>query len=622
VRFDMVVVGAGHAGCEAAAAAARLGLKVALVSHSRQHVARLSCNPAIGGLGKGHLVRELDALGGLMGRVADAACIQFRRLNTRKGLAVQSSRAQVDIDVYPVEMQGQLARLPRLTLVEGEVAALRFDGERAAGVVLADGTALAAPRVVLTTGTFLGGVMHRGEQQTIGGRIGDGAAHALAVDLRARGLRVGRLKTGTVPRLDRRSIDWGRVARQDDTVPEGRFSFADVPRRLPQIDCHLTWTNARTHAIIRAALHRSPMYTGQIEGRGPRYCPSVEDKVVRFADKERHLLFLEPEGHGTERVYVNGISTSLPVEVQDELVRSIEGLERAVILQHGYAVEYDHIDPTDLDRGLQHRAFPGLFFAGQINGTSGYEEAAVQGFVAGVSAATGAPLVLGRDEAYIGVLVDDLTSRGIGGEPYRMLTSRAEHRLLLREDNADRRLMPRGRELGLVDDPTWAAFEAREEQRAAAVHALTRDVLPDAALAEAFEARGWAVPKRPVTAEELLRRPEVTWSTLAEVVGLPDLDARVAEQVEIDVKYEGYVNRAAKRAEQAGRMEHVALPMDLDWRSMRALSTEVRERLTRARPETLGQLARVPGITPAAVGVVVDWLARARGGPEGAALPS
>ncbi len=613
MRFDCIVLGGGHAGCEAAAATARLGLSTALVNHSRATVARLSCNPAIGGLGKGHLVRELDALGGLMGRVADASCIQFRRLNTGKGLAVQSSRCQVDIDAYPVEMALLLDAIPALTIVEGEAAALITAGGRVTGLRLADGAELAAPRVIVTTGTFLGGIMHRGLEQSVGGRIGDGAALSLARSMRDLNLTTGRLKTGTVPRVHRDSIAWDRLNPQEDTFSEGRFSFAGVARKLPQVDCWVTWTNPTVHEIIRSGLDRSPMFTGVIEGRGPRYCPSVEDKVTRFPDKDRHLIFLEPEGHHTPRVYVNGISTSLPVDIQERMVHAIHGLEHAQILQHGYAVEYDHVDPRDLDHGLQHKALGGLYFAGQVNGTSGYEEAAAQGFVAGVSAALGEPLRLGRDEAYIGVMIDDLVTKGIGGEPYRMLTSRAEHRLVLREDNADRRLMARGRALGLIDDPVWGAFLSRQQAREAALAAAAdQRFVPDAATTEQFIARGWAPPRQPAPAIELLRRPEIGWAELRSLLpALPELDAAVAEQVEIDVKYEGYISAAGRRVQAAAQKEHVRLPA-VDWRTMTALSWEVRERLVRAQPTTLGELSRLPGVTPAAVSVIVAWMAGRR----------
>ncbi|MCA9488544.1 MAG: tRNA uridine-5-carboxymethylaminomethyl(34) synthesis enzyme MnmG [Myxococcales bacterium] len=610
-RFDVVVVGSGHAGAEAAAIAARLGRRVACVTFRREHVGRLSCNPAVGGLAKGHLVREIDALGGVMARVADATCIQFRRLNTRKGLAVQSSRAQVDIDRYPEQMRAMLDALPGLTLIEGEVTEVRTRSGRVAGVALADGAVLEADAVVLTTGTFLGGVLHRGEAREEGGRVGDRAAHRLSDALRDLGLRRMRLKTGTVPRVDGRTIDWARVPAQEDTVPDGRFSFGPPGPRLPQITCHATWTNPAVHDEIRASLHLSPLHTGAIVGRGPRYCPSIEDKVTRFADRERHLLFLEPEGLSTDRVYVAGLSTSLPPAVQERIVRGIVGLERATILQHGYAVEYDAIDPTALDHGLGVRGLPGLFLAGQVNGTSGYEEAAAQGLVAGFSAALGETFHVERSEAYVGVLVDDLVSRGVDGEPYRMFTSRAEHRLLLREDNADRRLMPRARALGLIDDATWARFEAKLEAIERGRTALEGvRLVPGEVPDEVLEEAGVGPVSRMVTGAELLRRPPATWEALRAFVTLPELSAEAVEQVEIDLKYEGYVRRAERRADEARRMEGVQLPPDLDFEGLAGLSAEVRERLRERRPETLGQAARVPGVTAAAVGVLAAALAR------------
>lgn len=616
--YDIIVVGAGHAGCEAAAVASRLGRRTACVTLRMEHLGRLSCNPAIGGLAKGQLVRELDALGGLMGRVADASTIQFRRLNTRKGLAVQSSRAQVDIARYPDAMRSALAeRAPDLQLIEGEVAGVLTQAGRVSGIELGDGTRLHAPIVILTTGTFLRGVLHCGEERTRGGRVNDGAAHALSASLGELGLRMGRLKTGTTPRLDARTIDWDRLELQADTVPEGRFSHtADPPARLPQIACHLAYTNASTHEVIRRWLPESPLFNGSIEGRGPRYCPSLEDKIVRFADKDRHLVFLEPEGLDTHRVYPNGLSTSLPVEAQVEFVRTLVGLERAEILQPGYAVEYDFADPRDLGPDLQHRDVPGLFLAGQVNGTSGYEEAAVQGFVAGVSAATGEAFVLRRDQAYIGVLVDDLVSRGVGGEPYRMFTSRAEHRLLLREDNADLRLMSRGRELGLVDDATWSAFEQRAEALDRG-RAIARDtqLRPDATTLARLDEGGIGGLKRPATVEEVLRRPGVGWAQLATAVGLPELPSEVAHQLEIEVKYAGYVARAERRAKKGVALDRIAIPESVVYAQIGDLSMEVRERLDRARPASVGQASRLPGITPAAVDTLVSWISQHRNAP-------
>jgi len=606
-HYDIVVVGAGHAGCEAAASAARLGQKVAMISLRRDQIGRLSCNPAIGGLAKGNLVRELDALGGLMAKVTDSATLQFRVLNTRKGLAVRSSRAQVDIDVYPAKMQEMIDNIDGLDFIEGEVVSLEHAGGRVQGIALGDGSRLSCAAVILTTGTFLGGLLHCGSHSTVGGRVGESAAHALSSSLRDIGLRLGRLKTGTTPRLDGRSIRWEALEAQASV--EGHFSFDPPRERLPEILCHIAHTHEGTHKIIRDNLERSAVYSGKIEGTGPRYCPSIEDKVVRFPDRNRHLLFLEPEGLNTHRVYVNGLSTSLPKDVQEAMVRSLPGLEEAQILQYGYAVEYDFSDPRDLGHDLQHKALEGLFLAGQINGTSGYEEAAAQGFIAGVSAATGSPFRLGREEAYIGVLVDDLVTRGVGGEPYRMFTSRAEHRLLLREDNADRRLMPKGRALGLIGDHSWHNFERRKKAISDGKEALKRSLSPNQETLQAFEVAKLGPLKKPATLAEILRRPEVQYVQLQAEFGLPELSPDEAEQVETDIKYEGYLSREHARAEQVRRLAGISLG-SLDFDAVPGLSSEAIERLQKNQPETLASASRLPGITPAAVTALAVFLSR------------
>ena len=574
--FEVLVVGGGHAGCEAALAAARLGRRVALITLSRGQLGRLSCNPAIGGLAKGTLVREIDALGGAMARVTDVSTIQFRRLNTRKGLAVQASRAQVDIDRYPEAMAREIAAAG-VVVVEGEAAEVVERAGRVAGLRLADGSVLSGAAVVLTTGTFLGGVMHCGSEQRVGGRVGEGAAHSLSVSLSRLGLRLGRLKTGTTPRLDGRTVAWDRLQPQPDALPGGHFSFTPPVSRLPRRDCYVAFTNEATHQTIRDHLGESPLYSGAITSRGPRYCPSIEDKVTRFPDKDRHQLFLEPEGLDTDRIYVNGTSTSLPAAAQLAMIRSIEGLEAAVIVQYGYAVEYDYVDPTQLRPTLEFPALPGLYFAGQVNGTSGYEEAAAQGLLAGINAG-GVPLVLRRDQACIGVMIDDLTSRGVGGEPYRMFPSRSEHRLVLREDNADRRLMPIAHDAGLLSGAVWTRFQ----EKSACIDALAAD------------------------APDRLRRPELTWRDV-----FPDADEEAAEQVEIELKYAGYIARERVRQEQSRTLEAVSLD-GVELATVVGLSTEARERLMAARPTTLGAAGRVPGVTPAAVQVLTMALVRAR----------
>jgi tRNA uridine 5-carboxymethylaminomethyl modification enzyme len=621
-EFDVIVIGGGHAGTEAALAAARMGRRTLLLTHNIETLGQMSCNPAIGGIGKGHLVKEIDALGGAMALAADQAGIQFRTLNASKGPAVRATRAQADRQLYKRAIRRLLESQSNLQLFQQEAADLLLEGQRAAGCRTQSGIEFRARSVVLTVGTFLGGRIHVGLESHSGGRAGDPPANHLAARLRELPLRVGRLKTGTPPRIDGRSIDYAGLREQLSDDPRPVFSFLGLrsshPRQLP---CHITATNERTHAIIRGAAARSPMFTGLIEGVGPRYCPSVEDKVVRFADKLSHQIFIEPEGLDTHEIYPNGISTSLPFDVQQDFVRTIKGFERAHITRPGYAIEYDFFDPRDLKSSLESKFIDGLFFAGQINGTTGYEEAAAQGLLAGANAALAAdgsdPWCPKRSQAYLGVLVDDLITRG-APEPYRMFTSRAEYRLSLREDNADLRLTQAGRELGLVDDARWDFFERKRDAVGAEVARLSAALVHPLEVDDALLAKLGQPLSRESFAFDLLRRPELSYGDLRSAApaedsslswrGDPRLAEQVEQQVDVQAKYSGYLKRQSREIDRQQRHEEHKLPADIDYAKVSGLSNEALQSLCSVRPQTLGQAARIPGLTPAAVSLLLVYL--------------
>jgi tRNA uridine 5-carboxymethylaminomethyl modification enzyme len=608
--FDVIVVGAGHAGCEAALASARLGLHTCLFTINLDTIAQLSCNPAIGGLAKGHIVREIDALGGEMAKVTDRSGIQFRTLNLSKGPAVWALRAQADRSLYRSVMKTILETQPNLTVKQAMVEGIAAEDGRARGIVTSLGVLYGAGAVIVTTGTFLKGLIHIGLDSHQAGRAGEFASIGLSDSLRSLGLNLGRLKTGTPPRLDARSIDFDKTVPQYGDDPPPPFSYSTEKITNPQLPCFITYTNNATHEIIRGGLDRSPLYSGKIQGVGPRYCPSIEDKIVRFAEKERHQVFLEPEGLDTTEYYANGISTSLPYDIQVRMVRSIKGLEEAVIMRPAYAIEYDFVYPTQIRHSLETKTVEGLFLAGQINGTSGYEEAAAQGLMAGINAAMKLkgcePVILGRDEAYIGVLIDDLVTKGTR-EPYRMFTSRAEYRLLLRNDNADFRLMEKGHEVGLVSETMIHRFRDKKQLLEAELARLRSErIKPSEDLNAGLECLGTAPISEDITLDKLLKRPEIRYPFIKERAPAPnELGAEIETLAEINVKYEGYIQRQSEAAAKLKKFELKKIPAGFDYKEICGLSREIVEKLVEVHPETIGQALRIPGITPAAVSILL-----------------